>query len=52
MQERLYAARHEDYHPELLMQPDSVADLVVSILDLPDDIEVTDVTMRPSAKSY
>lgn len=52
MQERLHAARHEAYHPELLIQPTSVADLVAAILELPEDVEVTDVTLRPSVKSY
>jgi NADP-dependent 3-hydroxy acid dehydrogenase YdfG len=52
MQERLHAARHEPYHPELLIQPKSVADLVAAILGLPEDVEVTDVTLRPSRKPY
>jgi NAD(P)-dependent dehydrogenase (short-subunit alcohol dehydrogenase family) len=52
MQERLYAARQESYRPELLIQPESVADLVASVLALPQDVEVTDITLRPSVKSY
>ena len=52
MQERLYAERHEDYHPELLIQPESVAALVAAILALPEDVEVTEVAIRPSVKSY
>ena len=52
MQERLYAERHEAYHPELLIQPESVGDLVSCIISMPEDVEVTDVRMRPSVKSY
>lgn len=52
MQAKLYAERHADYHPELLIQPESVAELVAAILALPEDVEVTDVGMRPSVKSY
>lgn len=52
MQEHLYAERHEDYHPELLIQPETVAEVVARILTLPEDVEVTDVRLRPSVKSY
>lgn len=52
MQERLYAARNEDYRPELLIQPESVAELVAAVVTLPEDVEVTDISMRPSVKSY
>jgi NADP-dependent 3-hydroxy acid dehydrogenase YdfG len=52
MQERLYAERHEDYRPELLIQPESVTELVAAILTLPDDVEVTDISMRHWVTSY
>jgi NADP-dependent 3-hydroxy acid dehydrogenase YdfG len=40
------------YHPELLLQPDDVAMLVLNALTLPRTAEVTDISIRPLIKSY
>jgi NADP-dependent 3-hydroxy acid dehydrogenase YdfG len=40
------------YRPELLLQPQDVADMVVAALRLADTAEVTDIAMRPMRKSY
>ena len=52
MQQRLYAARGIDYRPELLLQPGDVAPVVLNALMLPETAEVTDISLRPLAKSY
>jgi short-subunit dehydrogenase len=41
-----------DYHPELLMQPEDVAAMLVSALSMPRTAEVTEIRMRPLLKSY
>ena len=51
-QERLYRGANEAYRPELLMQPDDVAAMVLASLRLPRSAEVTEIQMRPLAKSY
>jgi NADP-dependent 3-hydroxy acid dehydrogenase YdfG len=51
-QERLYRAASEAYRPELLMQPSDVAAMVLAALRLPRSAEVTEIQMRPLAKSY
>jgi NADP-dependent 3-hydroxy acid dehydrogenase YdfG len=50
--ERIFRAEQRDYHPELLLQPDDVADTVLYVLGLPPRAEVVDLTMRPAIKSY
>ena len=40
------------YMPELLIQPDDVAEVVVATLRLPRTVEVTAIHMRPLVKSY
>ena len=50
--ESLYAERGLPYHPELLMQPQDVAAMVIAALSLPRTAEVTDISMRPMQKSY
>jgi NADP-dependent 3-hydroxy acid dehydrogenase YdfG len=40
------------YRPELLIQPEDVASVVVNALLLPRTAEVTEIRMRPLAKSY
>ena len=47
MQQGLYASRNEPYHPELLLQPETIADLVLGVVSLPPAAEVTDA--QPSA---
>jgi NADP-dependent 3-hydroxy acid dehydrogenase YdfG len=51
-QKRLYQEEGKAYRPELLMQPEDVAAMVVSALCLPRTAEVTDIHMRPMQKSY
>lgn len=48
----LYAAEGKAYNPELLMQPDDVASMAIHALTLPRSFEVTEISMRPLAKSY
>lgn len=43
---RIYAQKGEPYAPGLLMQPREVAQLVVSLTELPARIEVTDIHLR------
>lgn len=52
MQEALYRQEEKDYRPEVLMQPEDVASMVVHALTLPSTAEVTDISMRPMCKSY
>ncbi|MEI9953258.1 MAG: SDR family NAD(P)-dependent oxidoreductase [Pseudomonadota bacterium] len=40
------------YRPELLLQPEDVANVVISSLALPRTAEVTNINIRPMVKSY
>jgi NADP-dependent 3-hydroxy acid dehydrogenase YdfG len=51
-QERIYETEARAYHPELLMQPEDVAMVVVAIVSLPRTAEITEISMRPMVKSY
>jgi len=51
-QAQLYAMRHQEYKPGLLLQPEDVASITLSALSLPRTAEVTDIAMRPLLKSY
>jgi len=51
-QERLQEQDGKVYRPELLMQPEDVAAIVMCALALPRTAEVTDISMRPMLKSY
>ena len=48
----LYEQQAKPYEPRLLIQPEDVAAMVVSALNLPRTAEVTDIHMRPLLKSY
>lgn len=48
----LFEKDRRPYRPELLMQPEDVASMVVHSLSLPRTAEVTDISMRPFLKSY
>jgi NADP-dependent 3-hydroxy acid dehydrogenase YdfG len=48
----LFERESKLYQPELLMQPEDVASMVVHALALPRTAEVTEITMRPLRKSY
>lgn len=52
MQAAVHAMEGRAYHPELLMQPEDIAALAVHALSLPRSIEVTEISMRASLKSY
>ena len=52
MQARVHEMEHRKYSPELLMQPEDVAAIVINALTLPRTAEVTEVSMRPCVKSY
>jgi NADP-dependent 3-hydroxy acid dehydrogenase YdfG len=51
-QEKLYSKQGFDYKPELLLQGEDIASVVLSALVLSRSAEVTDVSIRPLAKSY
>jgi NADP-dependent 3-hydroxy acid dehydrogenase YdfG len=50
--EAVYAKRGLPYRPELLMQPEDIAEMVIAALSLPRTAEVTDLWIRPLLKSY
>ena len=52
MQAQTFAAEQRPYHPETLLQAEDVAAMVGHALSLPDTAEVTEIRMRPMAKSY
>ena len=52
MQAETFRMEGREYRPELLLQPEDVASIVVSALILPRTAEVTEIKMRPLAKSY
>lgn len=47
MQRRIFAAEGRDWQPEALMQPEDVAAMVRSVIELPRRAEVTEIVMRP-----
>jgi len=49
-QAQLHAREGRDYRPQELMQPDDVASMVISALELPRSAEVTEISMRPFLK--
>jgi NADP-dependent 3-hydroxy acid dehydrogenase YdfG len=51
-QETLYKKKGSDYSPELLLQPEDIASVVLNALILPRTAEVTEISIRPLAKSY
>jgi NADP-dependent 3-hydroxy acid dehydrogenase YdfG len=48
----VYEVEGQPYRPELLLQPDDVARVVVNTLQLPRTAEVTNIEIRPLIKSY
>ncbi len=52
MQAELYRMEGKKYRPELLMQPEEVAEIIVNALTLPYSAEVTEISVRPFLKSY
>jgi NAD(P)-dependent dehydrogenase (short-subunit alcohol dehydrogenase family) len=51
MQEAIYRQEGRAFHPELLLQPEDVASVVVQALTLPPTAEVTDISIRPMNKT-
>jgi NADP-dependent 3-hydroxy acid dehydrogenase YdfG len=51
-QEKLYEKQGNDYKPELLLQPEDIASVVLNALVLPRTAEVTEISIRPLSKSY
>ena len=51
MQEVVFKMEGREYRPELLMQPEDLASVVVNALALPHSAEVTDINVRPLIKS-
>lgn len=47
MQEKVHAQEGKDYDPGAWIRPETVADAILSVLDLPEDATLTDVTIRP-----
>jgi NADP-dependent 3-hydroxy acid dehydrogenase YdfG len=48
----LHAAEGRSYEPELLLQPDDIASVIVNAISLPWTAEVTDIQLRSMQKSY
>jgi NADP-dependent 3-hydroxy acid dehydrogenase YdfG len=50
-QERIHHMEGKPYRPELLLQPDDVASVILNALSLPQTAEVTDIHIRPMIKT-
>lgn len=50
--EALFQMEGKEYRPELLLQPDDVAETVINALMMPLTAEVTNINIRPRIKSY
>ena len=51
MQEALHRQEGKSYEPDMLLQPEDVASVVLESLVLPRTAEITDITVRPLCKS-
>ena len=51
MQEAVFKMEGREYRPELLMQPEDLAAVIINTLTLPRSAEVTDINVRPLIKS-
>jgi NADP-dependent 3-hydroxy acid dehydrogenase YdfG len=51
MQARLHEEDRKAYRPELLLQPDDLASIVLTALSLPRTAELTDIHIRPLIKT-
>ena len=51
MQERICKSEGKPYRPELLLQPQDVASVILNALSLPRTAEVTDIHIRPMIKT-
>ncbi len=50
--EAMFTMQEREYKPELLLQPEDIAEVVINTLTMPLTAEVTNITMRPLIKSY
>ena len=50
MQERVHEQEGREYDPSAFIDPDSVATTVLTVLDLPRDAVISDVTVRPGPR--
>ena len=50
--EALFHEERKAYRPDLLMQPEDIASMVIHALKMPRTAEVTEISMRPLCKSY
>ncbi|MDF0666266.1 MAG: SDR family NAD(P)-dependent oxidoreductase [Nitrospira sp.] len=50
--EAMFTMQEREYKPELLLQPEDIAEVVINTLMMPLTAEVTNITMRPLIKSY
>ena len=51
MQEKVHEQEGKDYDAGALDQPETVADAILHVLDLPGDATIPDVTVRPGARA-
>jgi short-subunit dehydrogenase len=51
MQARIHKMENKPYRPELLLQPEDVASVIMNALSLPRTAEVTDIHIRPMTKT-
>lgn len=50
--EAIFTVEGREYKPELLLQPEDIAEVVINTLMMPLTAEVTNITIRPLIKSY
>lgn len=50
MQARIHKMENKPYRPELLLQPEDVASVIMNALSMPRTAEVTDIHIRPMTK--
>ncbi len=50
--EAIFRMEGREYKPELLLQPEDVAEVVINALVLPSTAEITNISLRPLVKSY
>ena len=52
LQERNFREEGRPYQADLLVQPDDIATVVMTVLELPAEAEITEIHLRPAKKSY
>jgi len=50
--ESIFKMEGKEYRPELLLQPEDIAEAVINALTMPRTAEVTNINIRPLIKSY